>query len=362
MAAPTITAIFPNDEQSSVPIGANIEIIFSSGIDLSTAKKSIVVYGRDFDFISGPETATWMKKDGTSSDFLKSPGFKGIVKCKYEMVYVDADGNEVELNPTLPAEEEAGPYTSKIKVIPETSLAPDMEYKVYIIGEDESGTKKAVSKRSVYDPDYTNATSTTGVVSVYGGYTGSTSDTISVKITKSGNIGTAEYKWWYSETELESTAVEGKITSRRFRKLDDGVQIRFTGSDFISDDIYTVRVEPKELLESSYAFSFNTSTDQIVEVPNTASTSVIGTVGIVEKPSGKLNMVKSSPADGDTHLKFNNKKIVIEFDREIDPDSVTHENVSLFQYPVSGIIDPADDQVELYKKITVDGNKIIIEV
>lgn len=360
MAAPTITAIYPNSSQTSVPIGADITITFSSGIDLSTAKKNVVLYGPDFDMLSGPETATFLDKDGTNLNFLDSPGFKGIVPCDYELIYVDSNGDDVTLSPKLLAEEEAGPYTHKLKISPKSTLAPSTTYTVYIIGEDAEGTERGLSGRTVYEVDASGASSTTGFVHAFGGYTGESTDSIVVKITKSGNIGTAEYKWWYDDSESEANARTGKVTSRRFRKLEDEVQIRFSGSGFVKDEYYSISVVPKQLLDISYTFSFETSTSEITSVPSTASTTVIGTTS--SSTTEYLTVVSIDPEDGATHQKFTSKQITIEFSSALDSDTITNDTVTVLSYPISGVIDSNEDQVELYKKLTVSGKKLIIDL
>lgn len=359
MTTPEISLVYPSNRSTAVPVGANIEITFSTGIDVSTIKNFVVVYGRDNDFISGPETATFIK-NGSQPDFLKSPGFKGIVQCDHNAVYLDSNGDEVSPELLSRIDEENGPYIHKLIISPKTILAPTVDYTVYIIGEDEEGTKKGVSSRTVYDVNYNSATSTDAVVFVYGGYTGTLDDVITIKITEAGNIGTAKYKWWYSDTENESEARTGNVTSRRFRRLEDGVQIRFSGSNFIKDDIYTIECKAPELLANSFSFTFSTSSTQITEVPETTSTTVIGTLN--NPIVGYLQVVESNPPDGGTNLKFASKTIVIEFDAELDPSTVTQDTVTLLKYPVSGIINSNDEEVELFKKLTVDGNKIIIEV
>jgi hypothetical protein len=358
MAAPTISLIYPSNEATAVPVGADIQITFSCGVDLSTVKNNVVVYGKDTDFISGPGTATFIN-EGKSADFLKSPGFKGVVPCDHELVYVDSNGDKVNVSLNDRAAEEAGPYKHKLILSPKSILAPNVLYTVYIIGEDEEGTEKGVSSRTVYEVDDSSATSTTGEVFVYGGFTGESDDTINIKITTAGNIGTAKYKWWYA-SELESEAREGKVTSRRFRKLEDNLQIRFSGSGFILDDAYTVSLNDREFLDSSYSFSFTTSTTQIQEVPTTTSTTVIGTEN--DPIVGYLKVVESSPEDGDSNLSFKKKQIIIEFDKELDSSTISDDTVTILSYPISGIIDSTEDEEELFKKLTVNGKKLIIDL
>ena len=358
MATPTISLVYPSNEATAVPVGADIQITFSCGIDLSTAKNNVVVYGKDTDFISGPETATFINQ-GKSADFLKSPGFKGVVPCDYELVYIDSNGDKVDVSLLSRVEEEAGPYKHKLIISPKSILAPNVLYTVYVIGEDEEGTEKGISSRTVNEVDDTSATSTTGEIFLHGGFTGESDDAINIKITTAGNIGTAKYKWWY-DSELEVEAREGKVTSRRFRRLEDNLQIRFSGSSFILDDSYTVSLNAREFLDSSYSFSFTSSTTQIQEVPDTTSTTVIGTEN--NPILGYLVVVESSPEDGDSNLSFKKKQIIIEFDEELDSSTISDDTVTILSYPISGIIDSNEDEEELFKKLTVSGNKLIIDL
>lgn len=362
MAELTIQNISPNDGQVAVPIGSTIEITLSEALDPKTVKDNVIVYGRDLDFISGPETAVYLRGDGTNPDFLKSPGYKGVVKTTVDIEVVNSLGETVEdYIYTSRDQFISDGYLQKIVLTPENNLAEENSFTVFIVGVNSS-SKKGLAKRTVFDINTDLVTSATGEMLNYGGYSGTAEDTVSVEITESGSIGAAKYKWWYSGTENVSEARKGKVTSRRFRKLEDGIQIRFSGSGFIAGDIYTFKVSPAEYLQESYSFSFDTSSDQIVDVPETASTSVIGDPNFSIASQGYLEVESITPADGATHQKFSSKRIVIEFDREIDPETVTDDTVSLFKYPVSGIINSNDEEVELFKKITVDGKKIIIEV
>lgn len=359
MAAPTITAIYPSNSATSVPVGATIKITFSTGIDVSTVKNSVVLYGKDNDFISGPETATWFKKDGTNRDFLKSPGFQGLVKCDYELVYVDSAGDTVSLSPEDLTDETGGPYTHQLLLKPQTILYPNVTYYLYIIGEEVEGTDKGLSCRTVYEVDSSGATSTTAETIIYGGYTKSGTDVVNIEITKAGNIGTAEFKYWY-DSEGVSAATTGRVTSRRFRRLDDGLQVRFAGSSFALGDTYTANLYPREYLASSYTSSFTTSSADITEVPSTASTSVIGLTS--STTSEPLTVKSITPADGATHQKFSSKQITIEFSATLDSGTVTDDTVTVLAYPISGIINTADEEKELFKKLTVEENKIIIDL
>ena len=68
------------------------------------------------------------------------------------------------------------------------------------------------------------------------------------------------------------------------------------------------------------------------------------------------------PEDGATHQKFTSKQITIEFSAALDSDTVTDESVTVLAYPISGIIETAEDEVNLFKKLTVSGKKLIIDL
>ena len=372
MAAPEIEAIYPNDEATGVPLGADIEITFSSGIDLASGKANVVIYGRDFDMTSGPESASWIDSDtGNNPFFLKSPGFTGVVDCDYSLVYVDGSGEEIDSSTTVYDEDEEAtgdgtdPYRHKLIISPKNLMATEGEYTVYVIGDSEEGTSKGVSKRTIFDVDDTAATSDTGSFTLYGGYTGS-DDTVHIKITAAGDIGAAKYKWWYN-SEGESEAREGKITSRRYRRLEDGLQIRFSGSGFEEDDEYTIAVYTSEYMEDSYSFSFSTGTGSITEVPSTASTSVIGTESSLVSDEEALEIVAMTPPNGSTHQSTSTRTIVIEFSGALDDTTITDDTITLLSYPVSGTFSGpsstgALDPVEMVKGLSVDGNELTIKL
>ena len=235
-----------------------------------------------------------------------------------------------------------------------------MEYNVVIVGDSEGGATKGISKRPVYDPDVSSVTSTTGELIVYGGYTGAIDDTLNIEITTSGNIGEMDYKYWFDSDPTEITSK--RISSRRFRRLVEGLQIRFNGSDFVSGDIYTVKVYAPEYLQDSYNLSFTTATSTIVDVPSTMSTSPIGTQLVNSNVVGGLSILEIDPEDGATHQYFKDKRITVSFDNDIDSTTVDDDTVTVLAYPVSGIYSDTNNYEELVKKITVVDNKIIIDL
>ena len=362
MAAPVIQAIYPNDNASGIPIGAELLITFDQSVDLRSVKSNVVMYGADFDRTSGPDSEQWVDKKFQSRYFLNSPGFNGTVELDYTAVYVDANGTVLEPQPTILSKADAANFRHKLIIQPKDLLAPEVNYKAYIIGNSEGGLNKGIASRSIYDVDYSAATEDTGVLITNGSYTGpEDEDTVFIKITTGGDIGAAKYKWWY-EGAGENTATKGKATSRRYRRLEDGVQLRFNGSGFKKDDVYSFKVCRQEYLADSFTLNFDTGTGSIVDVPESASTSIIGTENNLIDESIPLTIVDIDPPDGSTHMPINgNRKIMVQFSGPIDPATITEETVTLQAYPVSGRYG-GDEPKELVKKLTVQDDILIIEI
>lgn len=362
MSDPTIQLIYPNQSQTSVPVGAEITVTFDQAVDLSTVKKCIVIYGKDNDMVSGPETATWINEgSGNNPFFLRSPGFTGVTDATYSLIYVDSGGSEVELSNVFdPTVETGASVVHKLIITPKDLLQEEMEYNVVIVGNSEGGASKGICKRTVYEPDTSAVTSTTGEVFVYGGYVGSIDDTLNIEITTSGNIGEMDYKYWLDSDPTDITSK--RISSRRFRRLVEGLQIRFNGSDFVSGDVYTVKVYTPEYLQDSYNLTFTTATSTIVEVPSTMSTSPIGTQLPTSSVVGGLSVLEVDPEDGATNQHFEDKRIIVSFDNTIDSSTVDDDAVTILAYPVSGIYGDTGNYEELVKKLTVVDNKIIIDL
>ena len=369
MSAPTISAIYPSDTATGIPVGATIQVTFNQGVDLGTVKDCVVVYGPDFDQTSGPDSAIWIDDDtGSNPHFLNSPGFTGTVATSMELVYVDSSGDTISPAPSYTTVTAEGSSRHKLLLTPKSILKPDTTYTVYLIGTSSDGTSRGICHRTVYDVDSTAvAASHLGVVHSGGTYEGASDDVLNIKITNAGDIGTAQYKYWYSSS-AESTATDGRVTSRRFRKVDEdtGVQVRFSGSGFVVDDHYTIAVRAKTQMATSYSFSFTAGSGAITSVPSTASTSVIGSETALTSEESVMTVVDIEPDNGATHQKFSNKTITLTFSEALDAATVTDANVTILAYPVSGKFDTslsnAGEPLKLGKKLTVSGTTLTIEI
>jgi len=381
MAAPTVLQTYPADADTGIPIGITLEVVFDKGIDITTAK-DVVLFGRDFDLTSGPDSAMWIDADtGNNPYFLTSPGFQGIVELQAEVVYVDLD---IGSSYTTYTEVDAGTITSevdeatygtagcghKLKLTPANQLAADLLYTWHVLGDPDT-VGRGISARTVFDvePDPGNA-STTGELVNYGGYSGSSSDTVVVQITTSGSIGTAKYKWYYNSLGSGS-ATTGRVTNRRFRKLENGLQVRFTGSGFVSGDIYRFNVEPVERLASNYKVRFTTNDGSYSTAPASPSTpatsSPPGSVfpaapGSSASADDYLLIEGMSPVNGSYHVDPNLRTIVVTFSESVKSDTITQSSVRVWKYPVSGRFTDQPELVELQKVLTLSGSTLTIEI
>lgn len=376
MAAPTLTLTYPADNDVGIPVGISIELDFDRGIDLLTAEQNIVLYGRDFDITSGPDSAIWIDRHTGNNNplYLTSPGFKGIVPLTYELVYLDGLGVELDPQPTDiidEADEQARSYTAKIRLTPKAPLAPDVEYTLHVIG-DTDGAGRGVSTRTVFDliPDVGN-TGTTGNITVYGSFEGSAADTINIEITTAGDIGVAKYKWWFSSAPAE--VYNGLLTSRRYRKLvnSEGVQVRFSGSGFVLGDKWTIEVQPKQLMTTSTQVNFTTNDGSYSLPPTSPSTPapapVPGTVlppapGSPAAIAAGLQIIETDPIDTSYNNPLNTREITIVFSDDLDPATITQDTVRVYKMPVKGVFDGTKTQEELQKVLTVQGDSLIIEI
>lgn len=376
MAVPVLLSTSPSDGSTGIPVGESLEFLFDRGIDLETAKSAVVMYGSDFDKTSGPGQALWIDKDtGNNPFFLKSPGFKGTVPLSYKLVYVDLD-TLLEVDPGLVTSEldETGFGVAgighKLIATPEAPLAADTLYNITILG-DPDGVGNGISSRTVFDvePDGGNS-STTGTMHAFGGYTRAFADRIIVEITTSGDIGTALYKWYYLSAGVGS-AITGRVVSSRYRRLADGLQVRFEGSGFVAGDLYDFNVEPIERMATSTQLSFTTNDGSYVAPPESPSVpapceppaSVLPPAvgGPTLSGPGALYVTNMLPEDRSFNVNPNTRQIIITFSEDVDPATITDNTVTLYKASALGEFAETFAPQELSKKLTVVGNVLTID-
>ena len=369
MAAPEIESTYPADGDTGIPVGVTIKIYFDTGVDEKTIKDSVALFGRDSDMTSGPDAAIWVDQDtGDNPFFLSSPGFKGLVPLKFSLAYYTL-GTTTEVDPgviTSQADEISANvgHVAKITVDPKynPTLAPDTELSLVVAG-DPDNQNIGVSSRTVFDIEEGINTGS-GSLYIWGTWedTGAGEDELNIEVTVAGNIGTAEYKWWYTSAG-EGSAVEDNITNRRFRTLSDGLQIRFSGSSLQVGDSWTFSVSAIQRLATSTTITFTTNDGSYTSAPSSPSTPATSSPPSTVLPTGQstFEVEEMTPESGSYNVSIKNRKIVIRFSEDIDPDTITDDSITLWKYPVSGVYEDTYSPIELQKTIDVDGDTITIK-
>jgi len=375
MPAPSLLQVYPANSDTGIPVGISLEVVFDKGIDLNTAKDNVVLYGADFDLTSGPESATWIDQETANNPyFLRSPGFQGLVELSARVVYVDiSDPAYPEVTPasiTSEADESAQNIGHKLILTPKEQLAPDVIYNFYVMG-DPDAAGRGISSRTVFDVVPDGANTGNGSMLNYGGYTGASADEVVIEFMVGGDIGTAKYRWYYAGAGV-GTAISGRVTSRRYRRLADGLQVRFDGDGFVAGDIFRFNVEPIERLAVNTNVSFTTNDGSYTAAPTSPSTPAPSTAPASTIPpapgassgssaSSTMFLEEMIPYDRSYNIDVNNRTITIVFDSDLDATTITDETVTLCALPILGLYGQQTQPNELNKKLTVSGNTLIIE-
>ena len=360
---------YPQNQTNNFPIGEEIILEFSNLVDLKSAKEAIIIYGDDSDrTIIGD--STYLNDFNDIKNFLRSPGEKGYVEVSTEVFDVDGSGDV--LNNTY--FEKPANQTSIVVIKPKKLLEANKEHILYILGSAvesiEGLTSKhignALSVRTIYDPKNTTTNALDDRLKLHGTYTGSTEETLNIRIVTAGNGSNAKYIWWFSdEQQPQPSGRRLNKTSQRWRNLDRGVVIKFLGGEFELDDVIQVKVYPKDKLETSYKLTFNTSTEDLVTKPAHVSTSDIGVSdqipSVTVSNNEPLRIIDMQPRNGSVNNSLDTNKITITFNQNIDSTTAIQEYIKLYKQNVSGSYHKQNQLQKLPKEITVDNNKIILE-
>jgi hypothetical protein len=162
MPNPVLLQTYPANLDAGIPTGQSITLIFDRGVDLTTVKNNVVLYGRDFDRTSGPDSAYWVDpKTSHNPFFLKSPGFTGVVELEFTAVYVDlSDYTEIVGEVFLSRADELAYGTDgaghKVIASPKNFLAPEVEYTLHINGDPDSVSRGISARTAAAALSWTN--------------------------------------------------------------------------------------------------------------------------------------------------------------------------------------------------------------
>jgi hypothetical protein len=363
--ADVVDAIHPADEQEGVIVGDQIFVLFDREIDENTLEQGgLFVTGPDTDTWSGPDQAMWLRRDpnaltGPEGDVLQSPGFQGIVPGTFTFERIDLTVASSGVD-TLDVTGAGTLYRTKAIFTPSTILAPDTEYTVHLIGDedDTDSVMTGTRPRTIFDPEHSGTGSDD--ITMQGTYLGDkVSDVVNMRIVTSGVKRTATFDWWLSSAPLD---VKGPVLTDKKVFLSDGVFVEFGDGVFRTSDEFTAVVKKQNPLEGSIFWTFKTGSGSVVDVPDDISTSVIGNIVPVTTAvaTTTFGLSTATPLDRATNLPVTTNQIVLEFNSDVDPATVTSETVRLVGEPVNGDEDLLTSR-EIYKDITVSGNKIIMD-
>jgi len=383
---------FPQNNEDQFPVGQQIFLAFDNAVDLKSVKESVILFGPDFDRTSGPNNSLWINgSSGENPFFLRSPGFKGFVDCDFEELTItnlDPIAFENSVNVI-----DRGTINTLVKITPKEPLKEETAYSLFIVGSTIENLEalpsslvaisknKCISERTIYSPAKTGVLENR--VTSYGSYepkNNETSSTLNIKIIAGGVGSEAKYVWWFSD-EVEPTPAQANYSQRlsrcvqRWRNCDRGVMLKFEQSNFVLNEVFTVKCYSQVKLAASFLINFNTGTDSIYVYPEYTSTSPIGLDNeFIPDPNTNvapaneaLRVVSISPYDGAINVDLALKQIVIEFNKNLDPATVTQSSIELLSYPVSGSFDGpngtrSDRERKVFKIISVEDNKIILEL
>lgn len=357
---------YPQNQSNNVPIGSSIHLVFDKDVDLESVKNSCILMGPDSSKTIMPQNAMWINESsGENKDFLSSPGYQGFCEFDIELSYLDTESLEQVDNVS---DIDRTNYYSLAKITPKNALAINTEYKLFIIGANTQNldpiykNNKAVSLKTIYSPELDNLVDNR--ISIRGQYKYNISAQLNIKIIQAGIGSQAQYVYYFDDQQIDLS--RGSRCSARWRSIDRGLVIKFDNIQYNLNEIITVKCYPVELLDDSYILSFTTGDGSVFiePEPDYMSTSPINSAIYKDPTLDKLQIISITPYNGEINLPIDTNRIVIEFNKNLDPLTVTQETIKLQVMPVSGFFNNGsvkDRGNRLYKIISVEGNKIIIE-
>lgn len=119
-------------------------------------------------------------------------------------------------------------------------------------------------------------------------------------------------------------------------------------------------------IDGFVTITFETGSGSIEEVPSTVSTSILNatqSISALNSTGIPLQIVKITPSDRSVQNSIDLSQIVIEFNKAIDPTSVTDSAITIITSAVSSHPSlSVQSQGELVKSIQVSGNLLIINI
>jgi len=291
-----ILSTSPANNALNQPLETVVTITFDEDVDVdsisngafvvATEAKKLVVEGPGLENLS-PDSDT---------DYLRSGPFSGVV----EGTISTTDNRTFIFTPKSP-------------------LLPNTTYKVLV------GTKALTRTIDDVIPDPGNTG--TGEVVIKGPYLGE-DDTFTIEIVTAGALGTARFVYRKASNGLDSET----IVTDRLIALEQGLSAVFKTGAYAVGDTFTFDVIEGVPLEDINAFTFYTGSSTYTEVSEDSPSYRLAdkTVDgfrrvdrVVSAEGPEFAVVSITPERGDSNVKVGLDRIVIEFNKNIDPDSVS---------------------------------------
>ena len=384
---------YPQNTEDGFPVGQSFYLAFSNSVDLKLLEKNCVLFGKDLDRNTGPSEALSLNTaDSTNPFFLRSPGLNGFVECSFEEYFVDSfDDDSPSAIQSLV--DKVDSKNTIVKVTPKIPLGENQEYKLYLLGSSSDNidlgipayseilnSNSTISERTIFDAT-NNLGSFEERIKVKGSFSPENfenSAVLNIKIIKEGEGSKANYIWWFDDEAepLPANPLYSERTNRcmqRWRIIDRGVVVKFSGSLLQLNETFKIKCYKASEIQESFLITFRTSTDSVFLYPENVSTSPIGLgANIIPGLNGnnnveeELKIIRMEPEDNSINNNLDLKNIILYFNKDIDPNSVTQESVIIKSTPVSGSFDYNEGKMKreqkLYKIVSVENNKIILEL
>ncbi|NDB86749.1 MAG: hypothetical protein EB127_29260 [Alphaproteobacteria bacterium] len=189
-------------------------------------------------------------------------------------------------------------------------------------------------------------------------------DTIVATVTKTGSSTTCKIQWYF-ESAQEVVYDLLPLSGRNKISKDKEIYFELVGGSndsFVSGDFWSIQLKPSEYLVNSYKLEFETAADQVKNLPASVSQSPIGldapTQEEILAANEEFQLVKIDPEYSSSNISLHTKQIVLTFNKDIDPTSITAETVKLFR----NALDMNEDAVDVGYSWIVSGKKLILNI
>lgn len=357
---PSIIDSFPANGAQGIVLSDRVTVTFDQEMDETTINDgTFVLLGPDKSTLFSPMNITPFDIPGTDEeDINSSPYVQGYIKGTISFQKVDQYGSLIDQD-TKDYTGDGTLWYTKAIFTPDAPLESNKQYQVILAGDEtpDDDFESGIKTRTVFDTQKTAGTGT-AILYYYGGYTGENNRSYTLRFTSAGSVGQAEYEWW---DDTDPLTVYSGVSSTGERELEDGICVTCDpDGSFQIGDTFTVVVVPALALEGNYRWSFSTGSGSIQVPPSSTSASGIDSITGVSE----LEIVSITPKHQATNLDpLSVSEIIIEFNKDLDPDTITNDTVRIFSEPVNGLLDTNIQYAgEIVKILSVDANILTIQI